>query len=62
MRWWLIPAAATLPLLTIACSESPPDVSPKQTSEQTSEQTPKQPGSPKANARTVVLTYFTIPG
>ena len=58
MRWWLIPAAATLPLLTIACSESPPDVSPKQTSEQTSE----QPGSPKANARTVVLTYFTIPG
>lgn len=45
MRWWLIPAVATLPLLTIACSDSPPDVTPEQ-----------------ANTRTVVLTYFTIPG
>ncbi len=56
MRWWLIPAAATLPLLGIACSDSPPDVTP--------EQTPKtsRPESRQTNARTFVLTYFTMPG
>ncbi len=56
MRWWLIPAAATLPLLGIACSDSPSNVTPEQTPEIS------QSESPPANARTFVLTYFTMPG
>ena len=56
MRWWLIPAVATLPLLGIACSDSASNVTP--------EQTPKtsRPESRQANAGTFVLTYFTVPG
>jgi hypothetical protein len=29
MHWWLIPAAASLPLLLFACSDAPPEPAPK---------------------------------
>lgn len=53
MRWLFLPAAATLPLLGFACSDSPAEVPPGREAGREAGET---------NAGAFVLTYFTIPG
>ncbi len=65
MRWWLVPAAASLPLLAIACSDSSADTT--KTSPAEKPATSRPAAAPKSDGkqsetRTLVLTYFTIPG
>ena len=59
MHWWLIPAAASMPLLAIACSDSAAETTktPPAEAPETS-----QPAKQPSERRDLVLTYFNIPG
>ena len=62
MRALLVLAAVSLPLLGIACSDSPPNDTPKKTpGASTPEDPPAKKGAP-IEKRELILTYFTIPG
>ncbi len=59
MRWWLVPAAASLPLLATACSDSSAETTKTTPAEKPATSRPEEQ---QANRRDLVLTYFTIPG
>ncbi len=62
MRWLLILAAASLPLLGIACSDPTPNETPKETPKASPPEDPPAKKAPPIEKRELTLTYFTIPG